>query len=37
MSTVRDFINLYRLYRRVHRPIYAAKRAYGIAVLGRPF
>ncbi len=36
-STVSEFIKVYRLYRRVHRPAYAARIAFGVAVRGLPF
>ncbi len=37
MNKLRDFFNLYRLYRRVHSPAYAARIAFGVAVRGLPF
>lgn len=37
MTTLRDFIQLYRLYRRVHPRMYALRRAYEISFLSIPF
>ena len=37
MTTLRDFIGLYRLYRRHHGRGYALKRAYDIAFTNLPF
>lgn len=37
MRTAREFLNVYRLYRRVHSPIYAARIAFGVAVRRLPF
>jgi hypothetical protein len=37
MSTIKDFIQLYRLYRVKHPPVYALQRAYQIAFKSYPF
>ena len=37
MSKLRDYFELYRLYRRHHRPLYAARIAYGMTFQGLPF
>lgn len=37
MKTLREFIAVYRLYRKHHTRRYAARIAYGCAVLGLPF
>lgn len=37
MTTLRDFIGLYRLYRVKHSRRYALKRAYDIAFTNLPF
>jgi hypothetical protein len=37
MSALRDFIAVYRLYRRHHSIAYAARIAYGCAFRGLPF
>lgn len=37
MKTLSEFISIYRLYRRHHTVIYAARIAYGCAVRGLPF
>lgn len=34
---IRQFINIYRIYRKAHGPVYAARIAYGCAVKGYPF
>lgn len=37
MNRLHEFISLYRLYRAVHSPIYAARIAYGVAFRSLPF
>lgn len=37
MSRIREFIDVYRLYRRVHSRRYALQRAWHIAIQGSPF
>lgn len=37
MSRIAEFLNVYRLYRLSHSPIYAARIAYGCAFRGLPF
>ena len=37
MTTLRDFIGLYRLYRKHHGRVYSVQRAYGIAFTNLPF
>ncbi len=37
MTRLREFINTYRLYRRIHPPSYAARIAFGVAFRGLPF
>lgn len=37
MSKLRDFVNLYRLYRAAHSPAYAVRIAFGVAFRGLPF
>ena len=37
MRTLRDFIAVYRQYRRSHSAFYSARTAYDIAVRGLPF
>lgn len=37
MTTLRDFVAVYRLYKRHHTMVYAIKRAWHIAVQGSPF
>ena len=37
MSRIRLFIAVYRLYRKVHSPRYAARTAWGMAYHGLPF
>lgn len=37
MTRLREFIGLYRLYRRFHPRRYALQRAYQIAFLAYPF
>lgn len=32
-----QFLTIYRLYRKVHGPIYSARIAYGCAFQGKPF
>lgn len=36
-SPVIEFLNVYRQYRKAHPPLYALRRAWGIAVLHQPF
>ena len=37
MSKFNEFLNTYRLYRRIHHPAYAARIAFGVAFRGLPF
>jgi hypothetical protein len=38
MTKLREFVGIYRLYRRaMHSRIYCAKMAWGIVVIGRDF
>lgn len=37
MDKLRDFLSVYRVYRRAHSRTYAARLAYGIAFQGLPF
>jgi hypothetical protein len=37
MNTLREFLSVFKLYRRHHSVIYSARIAYGIAVRGLPF
>lgn len=37
MNTLRDFIGLYRLYRKHHGRVYSVRRAYEISFLSIPF
>ena len=37
MSTLRDFIETYRLYRHEHGRLYSARIAWGVAVWRLPF
>lgn len=37
MSRLREFLQVYRLYRQAHSVSYAARIAYGIAFRGLPF
>lgn len=36
-AQLREFIAVYRQYRRAHSALYAARIAYGVAVKGLPF
>ena len=37
MSRLIEFFKVWRLYARHHKPVYAARIAYGIAFKGLPF
>lgn len=37
MSRLRDFVAVFRLYRRAHKPLYAARIAWSVAVNKTPF
>ncbi|MEN9885572.1 MAG: hypothetical protein RL758_150 [Pseudomonadota bacterium] len=34
---IREFVHTYRLYRRIHGVVYAARIAFGVAFRGLPF
>jgi hypothetical protein len=37
MSRIADFLQIYKLYRRAHSPLYAARIAYGCTFRSLPF
>ena len=37
MSRIADFLQIYKLYRRAHSPLYAARIAFGCAFRRTPF
>ncbi len=37
MSRIKDFIDVYLLYAKHHKPAYALRMAWGIAIKGLPF
>jgi hypothetical protein len=37
MNAHREFVRVYRQYRAIHRPTYAARIAYGVAFRNLPF
>lgn len=37
MSRLREFLSVFRLYRRAHTPLYAARIAWSVAVNKTPF
>lgn len=37
MSKAREFLAVYRLYRKAHGPVYSARIAYGCVYQGLPF
>lgn len=37
MSRIREFLSVYRSYRKAHPPIYAARIAWGVAFQSLPF
>jgi hypothetical protein len=37
MNNLRSFLQIYKLYRRAHSPLYAARIAFGCTYRGLPF
>jgi hypothetical protein len=37
MMKLKEFLNIYRLYRQIHSPAYAARIAWGVVFIGLPF